>query len=69
MTPSPKSVPVLIYRTYKYVTFYGKRDFVNVITLRTLIWENCSGLLYRSIIIKKVLVNRKKGAEESKKAI
>lgn len=33
---APQDVHILIYRTCKYVTLYGKRDFADAIKLRIL---------------------------------
>lgn len=40
----PPNVHILIPRAYKYVTLYGKRDFTDVIKLKTLRWGDYLGL-------------------------
>ena len=39
-----KDVHILIPRTCEYVLLHGKRDFADVIQLKTLRWGNCPGL-------------------------
>lgn len=39
-----KDVHILIPRTFKHVTLYGKRVFADVMKLRVLKWEDYTGL-------------------------
>lgn len=41
---SPKDIPVLIPRTYKYVTLHSKIDFAGVTKLKILRWKDYAGL-------------------------
>lgn len=44
LMPPPTNVHILIPGAYKYVTLYGKRDFADVIKLKTLRWGDYLGL-------------------------
>lgn len=41
---TPKDVHILIPGTCEYVTLYGKRNFANLVQLRTFGWEDDPGL-------------------------
>lgn len=61
-----KDVHVLIPRSCKYVTIYGKRNFTNVIKLRILRWEIILDYLVGSSVITRVLIRRRQEGQSQK---
>ena len=59
---APKVIHVLIPGTCEYVTLYGKRDFSDVIKLKSLRWRNFLGLTMWALnVITSVLIRKAKG--------
>ena len=64
--PCPQAFHFLILGTCEYLTFYGKRDFAEVIKLRVLRWEITVWFLGRPNVITKVFI-RERGRQGSQR--
>lgn len=64
---SPKDVHILIHRACDCITLHGRRDFVDVVKLRTLRWGDCPGSFEWAQFIHKCSHKREAGRSDSEK--